>query len=423
MVKIESVSAREILDSRANPTVEAEVRLSDGARGIAAVPSGASRGKNEAYELRDTENNRYRKKGVLNAVRSVNEDINSALVGKEAYDLEGADSIMISLDGTHNKSNLGANAILSVSLALARAGAASRGLPLYRYVATETPTLMPVPMLNILNGGAHAANNLDFQEFMILPTGAESFAEAVRMGAEIYHSLRSILVSRSFGVGVGDEGGFAPDLKGEEEAIEVIIEAISEAGYKAGKDVFLGLDVASSEWRCGEGYRPSKSGRNMTSDELCDYLAELVGKYPIISIEDGMGEDDIYGWEKLTERLKNTKTMLVGDDLFVTDYRRISEGADKNIANTVLIKPNQIGTLSETKKAISTARARGYRTVMSHRSGETEDSTIADLAVAFGCELVKMGAPARSERTAKYNRLMKIESELMGAKYFGTHFR
>ncbi|MBO5879455.1 MAG: phosphopyruvate hydratase [Clostridia bacterium] len=419
MVKIESVKAREILDSRANPTVEAEVVLSDGSVGCAAVPSGASTGKGEAHELRDVHKRRYRKLGVLDAVRSVNERISAALMGEDAYDLEKADSIMIALDGTYNKSNLGANAILSVSMALARAGAASLNMPLYRYVGGIFASRMPVPMMNILNGGVHAANNLDIQEFMILPVGAESFLEAVRFGSEIYHSLRSILISRSLSVGVGDEGGFAPNLNSEEEAIELIIEAIEEAGYTVGRDVFVGLDVASSEWHNGTGYRLNKTGREMTSDEMCEYVASLVEKYPIISVEDGAAEEDFYGWEKLTARLCGNKTLLVGDDLFVTDHKKISEYAARKIANTVLIKPNQIGTLSETARAISVAKSLGYRTIMSHRSGETEDSIIADLAVGFGCEFVKMGAPARSERVAKYNRLMKIESEIKNACYVG----
>jgi len=410
VTKIQSIKAREILDSRANPTVEAEVILSDGSVGVAAVPSGASTGRFEAHELRDTESPRYHKKGVLGAVKNVREIIAPALIGREAYDGDGIDSIMISLDGMHNKSTLGANAILSVSLALRRAAAESVGLPLYRYLADESEVKMPVPMLNILNGGAHAANNLDIQEFMIMPTGAESFSDAVRMSAEIYHTLRRILLSRSLSVGVGDEGGFAPDLPSDEAAIEVIIEAIEEAGYASGKDVFLALDVASTEWWSEDCYFLPKRQKKMTSDELCEYITSLTERYPIKSVEDGMGEEDRYGWSRLTEHLGG-KIMLVGDDLFVTDKARIEAAAAERIANAVLIKPNQIGTVSETAAAIKAAKSIGYYTVMSHRSGETEDSIIADLAVAYGTPYVKMGAPARAERTAKYNRLMKIEEE------------
>ncbi len=412
MVKIEKISAREIIDSRANPTVEAEVTLSDGSVGIAAAPSGASTGMYEAHELRDTGSFRYRKKGVLGAVKNIKEIISPALVGKVAYDCDEADSIMINLDGMKNKSSLGANAILSVSLALRRAAAASARLPLYRYLALSDKLKMPVPMLNILNGGAHAANNLDIQEFMIIPKGAESFAEAVRISAEVYHALREILASRSLSTSVGDEGGFAPSLHSDEEAIELILDAIGEAGYSAGDTVSIGLDVASSEWWCDGGYILPKRREKMTSDELCSYICELCEKYPIISVEDGMGEEDIYGWKRLTERLAGKKILLVGDDLFVTDKERIIAAKEEKIANAVLIKPNQIGSVIETREAIEAAKKIGYATITSHRSGETEDTVIADLAVAYGTPYVKMGAPARAERTAKYNRLMKIEEEI-----------
>ena len=411
MTTIESVTAREILDSRANPTVEAEVRLSDGSRGAAAVPSGASTGKYEAVELRDTDSLRYHKKGVLGAVRNIEEIIAPAICKKRAYEGNKIDEIMCSLDPMANKSTLGANAILAVSLALRRAAAQSMGLPLYRYLSDGKAKKMPVPLLNILNGGAHAANNLDIQEFMIAPIGAESFAEAVRISAEVYHTLRRILLSRSLSVGVGDEGGFAPNLESDEAAIEVILEAIEESGYEAGKTVSIALDVASSEWWCDGGYFLPKRQVKMTSDELMLYISSLVEKYPIISVEDGMGEEDAYGWKRLSERLSE-KIMLVGDDLFVTDAERVKRGAEEKIANAVLIKPNQIGTVRETALAISTAKSYGYSAIMSHRSGETEDTSIADLAVAYQTPYIKMGAPARSERTAKYNRLMKIEEEL-----------
>ena len=411
MAKIESVRAREILDSRANPTLEAEVMLSDGSVGIAAVPSGASCGRHEAKEVRDTDSLRYQKKGVLTAVRNVNEIIFPALSGRAAYEGDKIDEIMCMLDGTADKSVLGANAILAVSLALRRAAAASFGLPLYRYLSKSREHKMPIPLLNILNGGAHAANNLDIQEFMIAPTGAESFAEAVRISAEVYHTLRKIIISRSMSAGVGDEGGFAPSLESDEAAIELILEAIEESGYEAGKTVSLALDVAASEWWDEGGYFLPKRGMRMTSDELVLYIESLMEKYPIISVEDGVGEDDVYGWRRLTERL-GKRIMLVGDDLFVTDSERIRAGAEEKIANAVLIKPNQIGTVKECYDAISYAKDAGYATIMSHRSGETEDVSIADLAVAYGTPYVKMGAPARAERTAKYNRLMRIEEEI-----------
>lgn len=417
MIQIKSVTAREILDSRGNPTVEAEVSLSDGSLGIASVPSGASRGQNEAWELRDSEDDRYGGKGVLGAVRNVNETISRALVGMSAYENEEADSVMIALDGMYNKSGLGANAILSVSLALARAASASLKLPLYRYLGGALVGRMPVPMMNIINGGVHADNNLDVQEFMILPIGASSFAAAVRMGSEVYHSLRNILKSRGKSTAVGDEGGFAPDLADDGAALAVICEAIEEAGYKVGQEVALGLDVASSEWYKDGVYHLPKQNRVMTADELAAHIRSLVDKYPIISVEDGMADTDKDGWQRLGRTLSDRKTILVGDDLFVTDPARIDEGAREGIANAVLIKPNQIGTLSEAAEAVRTAGLHGYKCAMSHRSGETEDSFIADLAVALGTHFIKCGAPARGERTAKYNRLMRIEEELFNSTY------
>lgn len=418
MVEIKSINAREILDSRSNPTLEAQVVLSDGTEATASVPSGASTGKHEAVELRDGDLMRYNRRGVLSAVSTVKDIIAPALVGMSAYETEEADSLMITLDGMYNKSNLGSNAILSVSLALARAAATSLGIPLYRYVGGAFITRMPVPMMNIMNGGAHAGNNIDIQEFMIIPIGASSFAEGVRMSCEVYHSLRVDLLSRGLSVGVGDEGGFAPMLDSDRAALDFICEAISHAGYKVGEDVALALDVAASEWWSDDRYHLPKRGQDMTTDELCDYVYSLVCDYPIISVEDAMADDDKRGWKRLTEKFKDKRTILVGDDLFVTNADRITEGARENIANAVLIKPNQIGTLTETAEAIRTAATYGYKTAMSHRSGETEDSIIADLAVGFGTHFIKSGAPARSERTAKYNRLMKIESELF-APYYG----
>jgi len=415
MTEITKIVAREIIDSRANPTVEAEVWLSDGTVGLASVPSGASTGQNEALELRDGEMGRYGGRGVLAAVKAVNDIIAPALVGMPAHDLTRADSVMIALDGSRNKSNLGANATLSVSMALLRAAAHSYRMPIYRFVGGAYRSRLPVPMMNILNGGAHASNNVEIQEFMIIPRGAPSFSEGIRMGVEIYHSLKRILNGRGYSVGVGDEGGFAPSLDTDEEAIELILEAIEAAGYKAGSDVALGLDVAASEWYEGGEYHLHKRGEKMTTDELIAYIEALVKKYPIISVEDGVGELDGYGWQKITSRLGGIT--LVGDDFFVTDAVRIINGAKEGMANAVLIKPNQIGTVSEAAEAISTARRYGYKTVMSHRSGETEDSTIADLAVGFGTELIKTGAPSRAERTAKYNRLLRIEEELFSAEY------
>lgn len=417
MYEIASVTAREILDSRANPTVEATVTLCDGTAASASVPSGASTGAHEAAELRDTENDtRYRGKGVLRAVSNVRERIAPAIVGVPATEQGRVDSLMIALDGEYNKSNCGANAILSVSLAAARAAATAARAPLYRYLGGALREHMPVPMMNILNGGAHTTEGTDFQEFMIIPTGADSFSEAVRMGAEVYAALKDKLRERGLPTGVGDEGGFSPGLSDERAAIELILSAVSAAGYSAGRDIMLGLDMAASEWVCDGGYLLPRSGRRYTSTELCMLIEELVRDYPILTVEDGMGEEDTEGWRLLTSRLGERVT-LVGDDLFVTDPRRVAAGIEKKTANAVLIKPNQIGTLTETAAAVNVARRAGWRTVMSHRSGETADSFISDLAVALGTDFIKCGAPARSERTAKYNRLMAIESEMFAPSY------
>ena len=416
MPEIKRVYAREILDSRGNPTVEAEVTLSDGAVGAGQVPSGASTGSGEAHEKRDSKNVRYHGRGVLGAVSSVNELISPALVGMDGYDLDEADGVMSALDGSFGKTSLGANAILAVSIALAKAGAASLGIPIYRYLGGSLAKRLPVPMMNILNGGAHAGNNVDIQEFMIIPVGAASFAEGVRMCSEVYHTLGNVLSSRGLSRSVGDEGGFAPSLDGDKEALELILEAIERSGYKSGMDFMLGLDVAASEWREGKEYILPKRKIKYTSDELISYIASLVDSYPIFSVEDGVSEDDKYGWQRLTERL-GKRTVLVGDDLFVTNPDRVRDGIDSGIANAVLLKPNQIGTVTECAAASLIARVGGYKTVMSHRSGDTEDTFIADLAVALSCDLIKSGAPARAERTAKYNRLMKIEDELFSSEY------
>ncbi len=416
MSEIIKVCAREILDSRGNPTVEAEVTLKCGAVGVAQVPSGASTGIYEACELRDTGEGRYHKKGTLSAVKNVNELISPALLGMDVHDLDERDSVMIALDGTYNKSNLGANAILSVSIAAAKAGACALGIPIYRYLGGFLKRKMPIPMMNILNGGAHAENNIDIQEFMIIPVGAPSFTEGVRMCSEVYHTLKNILSANGLLTAVGDEGGFAPMLPSDEDAIKMILSAIEKSGYTSGIDFMLGLDAASSEWYDGGSYFMPKRAKSFTPDELVDYFASLTDKYPILSLEDAVGEEDEYGWKKLTERLSG-KCVLVGDDLFVTDPDRIAKGIKTGIANAVLIKPNQIGSVTETADAVSTAQCAGYKTVMSHRSGDTEDTFIADLAVALSCDFIKTGAPARAERTAKYNRLMKIESELFSPTY------
>lgn len=413
--KIKYVRGREILDSRGNPTVEAEVVLTDGSVGVAAVPSGASTGKFEAMELRDGDMSRYNGKGVSKAVDNINSTLNKCLVGCDASDIYSVDKIMKTADGTANKSHLGANAILAVSIASARASAKSINIPLYRFLGGISGITMPVPMMNILNGGAHASNNIDTQEFMIMPVGASSFKEAVRWCAEIYRSLSGILADKKLSVSVGDEGGFAPELKSDEEAVEIILTAVTKAGYEPYKDIMIAIDAASSEWKCSEKgtvfYCQPKSGKIFTSDELISHWDSLIQKFPIISIEDGLDEEDWDGWQKMTAMIGG-KVQLVGDDLFVTNTERLSRGVSMDVANSILIKLNQIGTLSETIDAVRMARKSGYTTVISHRSGETSDSVISDIAVALNTGQIKSGAPCRSERTEKYNRLLKIEEEL-----------
>lgn len=409
---IERVWAREILDSRGNPTIEAEVILEDGTTGRAAVPSGASTGENEAVELRDGDDLRYLGKGVRKAVENVNEKISRELEGLDALDQTLVDETMIALDDTATKSNLGANAILAVSLATARAAATELEIPLYRYVGGANAKTLPVPMMNILNGGAHADNNVDFQEFMVMPTGAESFSEALRMGAEIFHNLKSVLKSRGYSTGVGDEGGFAPNLKSNEEAIETILEAIQKAGYNAGGNVMLALDPAASEFYKDGKYIFKKSDkRELSSEEMAAFWTDWCDRYPIISIEDGMAEDDWDGWKALT-RSVGDRVQLVGDDLFVTNVRFLQRGIDEGAANSILIKVNQIGTLTETLDAIELARTNNMTAVISHRSGETEDTFIADLAVATNAGQIKTGSLCRSDRIAKYNQLLRIEEDL-----------
>jgi enolase len=408
MGKIVDLFAREILDSRGNPTVEVDVELQSGVIGRAAVPSGASTGRKEALELRDKEK-RYMGKGVKRAVRNVNGKIASRLRGLESSDQAFIDQFMIDLDGTANKSSLGANAILGVSLAVAKASAIEAGLPLYRYIGGAGAREMPVPMMNILNGGAHADNNLDIQEFMIMPVGASDFSNALRMGVEIFHSLKGLLKSKGLSVSVGDEGGFAPDLKSNEEALVLIMESIGKAGYRPGRDVLLALDVASSEF-CQRG-RYRFEGRTVSSKRMIDFYENIADRYPLISIEDGLSENDWSGWETMTKRLGN-RLQLVGDDLFVTNPGILSKGIEKGVANSVLIKLNQIGTLTETLDAIETAKRAGYTTVVSHRSGETEDTSLADLAVAVNAGQIKTGSLSRTDRVAKYNRLLRIGEEL-----------
>jgi enolase len=419
MSKIVDVCALEVLDSRGNPTVAVDVVLESGASGSAMVPSGASTGSREAIELRDGDKSRYLGKGVTKAVANVNGELRSAVLGVEAADQAALDKKMIELDGTDNKGRLGANALLGVSLAAARASATEAGKPLYAYLHKGGDCILPVPMMNIINGGAHADNSVDMQEFMILPVGAPSFREAIRYGAEVFHALKKVLSDRGLATGVGDEGGFAPNLPSNEAAIEVILEAIGKAGYTVGKDIYLGLDVASSEFYKNGAYDLESEGRKFNSTEFADFFASWVDKYPIISIEDGMAEGDWDGWKTITDKL-GARIQLVGDDLFVTNPKILKEGIDKKIANSILIKVNQIGTLTETLEAIAMAQAAGYTTVMSHRSGETEDSTIADLAVAASTGQIKTGSLSRSDRIAKYNRLLKIEQELGSkAKYAG----
>jgi len=420
MSLIEQVWAREILDSRGNPTIEAEVILEDGSQGRAAVPSGASTGENEAVELRDGDKLRYLGKGVQNAVRNVNEKITYEIEGLDALDQTLIDKKMIEMDGTENKSNLGANAILAVSLATARAAAAHLEIPLYRYIGGANAKTLPVPMMNILNGGAHADNNVDFQEFMVMPVGAESFAEALRMGSEIFHNLKSVLKSRGYSTGVGDEGGFAPNLKSNEEAIETILEAVEKSGYKAGDNVMLALDPAASEFYKDGKYIFKKSDkRELSSEEMAAYWEDWCNKYPIISIEDGMAENDWNGWTNLTNAV-GENVQLVGDDLFVTNVKFLQKGINLGACNSILIKVNQIGTLIETLDAIELARTNNMTAVISHRSGETEDSFIADLAVATNAGQIKTGSLCRSDRIAKYNQLLRIEEDLGdSAKYPG----
>ena len=415
MSTIVDITAREILDSRGNPTVEADVLLSSGVLGRAAVPSGASTGEHEAVELRDGDGERYLGKGVRNAVRNVEETIAPALAGADATDQIGIDAALIDLDGTPNKSNLGANAILSVSLAVARAAAEDLKLPLYRYLGGPLARVMPVPMMNIVNGGAHATNTLDFQEFMIVPVGADTFSDAVRMGAEVFHALKKVLVRRKLSTGVGDEGGFAPDLRDDEEAIKVVIEAIEAAGYGPGKQIALALDVAATElYKDGVYVFKKSGGRKLDAEGMIDLYTRWVDEYPIVSIEDGLAEDDWDGWAKLTSALGD-RVQLVGDDLFVTNTERLAKGIESGVANAILIKVNQIGTLTETLEAIDMARAAGYLSVISHRSGETEDTFIADLAVATGAGQIKTGSASRTDRVAKYNQLLRIEGQLGAA--------
>jgi enolase len=419
MAIIEQIRAREILDSRGNPTVEADVILDTGAAGRAAVPSGASTGEHEAVELRDGDKGRYVGKGVQNAVQNANGELADALLGHDAYDQVGLDSAMIEVDGTPNKSRLGANAILAVSLAAARAAANDCGLPLYRYLGGPLANVLPVPMMNILNGGAHAANNVDFQEFMVMPVGAASFREGLRMGTEVFHSLKKVLSGQKKSTSVGDEGGFAPDLATNEEALEVILQAIDQAGYRAGEDLVLALDVAASElYRDGAYVFHKSTQERKSAAEMVEFYRGWTEEYPIRSIEDGLAEDDWDGWKALTDGLRGVQ--LVGDDLFVTNTERLSRGIREGIANAILIKVNQIGTLTETLEAIEMARAAGYNAVMSHRSGETEDTFIADLAVATGVGQIKTGSASRTDRVAKYNQLLRIEEELgAAARYPG----
>lgn len=419
MAMITEVYAREILDSRGNPTVEVEVILEDGAVGRAAVPSGASTGVHEAVELRDGDKSRYLGKGVTKAVDNVNDIIAEALIGLEATRQTEIDEMLVRLDGTPNKGRLGANAILGASMAVARAAASSVGLPLYLYLGGVAAKELPVPMMNILNGGEHADNNVDIQEFMIMPVGAKSFSEALRMNAEIYHNLKALLKEKGLSTALGDEGGFAPNLSNNAEAIEVILEAVVKAGYKPKDDIVIALDVASSEMYKDGKYHLEGEGLVKTSEEMVDYLAELCEKYPIISIEDGLAEDDWAGWKLLTKKI-GKKVQLVGDDLFVTNEERLVQGINKGVANAILIKVNQIGTLTETFNAIETAKRAGYTCIISHRSGETEDTTLADIAVAVNAGQIKTGAPARTDRVAKYNQLLRIEEDLgKAAKYNG----
>jgi enolase len=422
MTAIKAVIAREVLDSRGNPTVEAEVILDNKVRGHAIVPSGASTGAHEAVELRDGDERRYLGKGVLRAVENVNKIIAPALVGEDVCQQRAIDQILINLDGTPNKGSLGANAILSVSMAIARAAAAALDMPLYRYLGGTNACILPVPMMNIINGGAHADNNLDAQEFMIVPAGAESFSESLRMGVETFHALKSVLKKKGYTTSVGDEGGFAPKVKSNEEALELILEAVQKAGYKAGKQIYLALDVAASEfYEEGVYHFKKSSGARLTADQMVKMYEELTSKYPIISIEDGMAEDDWPGWIALTSAL-GEKIQLVGDDAFVTNVKRLQKGIAEGVANSILIKLNQVGSVSETLDTIELAKTDGYSTVISHRSGESEDSFIADLAVATNAGQIKTGSASRTDRLAKYNQLLRIEQELRGqGRFLGAH--
>jgi enolase len=411
MTAIVDVHARQILDSRGNPTVEVDVTLEDGSMGRAAVPSGASTGAHEAVELRDGDKSRWGGKGVEKAVRAVNDEIANAVLGLDAEEQAELDRTLIDLDGTPNKARLGANAILGVSLAAAKAAADALGTPLYRYVGGVSADVLPVPMMNILNGGAHADNPIDFQEFMVMPVGAPTFSEALRCGTEIFHSLKSALSKAGLATAVGDEGGFAPNIASAREALDFILRSVESAGYKAGSDVVLALDCASTEFFKNGKYELEGEGRSLSPIEMASYLAELADAYPIASIEDGMGEDDLEGWKILTDMVGD-HVQVVGDDLFVTNEKRLSQGIENGLANSILVKVNQIGTLTETINAVRLAQTSGYTAVMSHRSGETEDSTIADLAVALSCGQIKTGSLARSDRTAKYNQLLRIEEEL-----------
>ena len=419
MTAITNIAAREILDSRGNPTVEVDVLLEDGSFGRAAVPSGASTGAHEAVELRDGDKGRYNGKGVLKAVEAVQTEILDAIGGMDAEDQVAVDEAMIALDGTPNKARLGANAILGVSLAVATAAAETAGLPLYRYVGGVQGRVLPVPMMNIVNGGAHADNPIDFQEFMVMPVGAQSLCEAVRCGAEIFHTLKKRLADAGLSTAVGDEGGFAPNLASTTDALDFIMQSVEQAGYRPGDDVVLALDCAATEFFRDGAYRMEGEGRTLSPAEMADYLADLAGRYPIHSIEDGMAEDDFEGWKLLTDKIGD-RVQLVGDDLFVTNPKRLRMGIEQGLANSLLVKVNQIGTLSETLEAVAAAHRAGYTAVMSHRSGETEDTTIADLAVATNCGQIKTGSLARSDRLAKYNQLIRIEEELgSAAKYAG----
>ena len=411
MTAIVDIHARHILDSRGNPTVEVDVTLEDGSMGRAAVPSGASTGAHEAVELRDGDKSRWGGKGVQKAIEAVNGEIAESVLGYDAEDQAELDAALIDLDGTENKGRLGANAILGVSLAAAKAAAETVGLPLYRYVGGVSANLLPVPMMNIVNGGVHADNPIDFQEFMIMPVGAPSFSEALRCGTEIFHALKSALHSAGLATGVGDEGGFAPNIASAREALDFILKAVESAGYRAGTDVLLALDCAATEFFRNGKYELEGEGRSLSSEDMASYLAELASAYPIASIEDGMGEDDMDGWRILTEKVGG-RVQLVGDDLFVTNEKRLAQGIENGLANSILVKVNQIGSLTETIDAVRLAQTSGYTSVMSHRSGETEDSTIADLAVALSCGQIKTGSLARSDRRAKYNQLLRIEEEL-----------